>query len=215
MRRASHGDRIDVGGCTHSLVCDHADPVLFRIDAGDLRLAVEVRACIALGYTSVMIDGSHLPFEDNVAVTRAAVEHAHAAGVWVEGELGGLCGNEDSSSDAVAGDLTDPRQAQEFVARTGVDALAPAVGTVHGFTAKPVHVDLDRLRAIARTVDVPLVLHGASGLSDDELRAVVACGVAKVEVNAELRRGYLSALDAARAAEGMTSRAYRGARSPR
>jgi ketose-bisphosphate aldolase len=202
VRRASHGDRIDVGGCTHSLVCDHADPVLFRIDAGDLRLAVEVRACIALGYTSVMIDGSHLPFEDNVAVTRAAVEHAHAAGVWVEGELGGLCGNEDSSSDAVAGDLTDPRQAQEFVARTGVDALAPAVGTVHGFTAKPVHVDLDRLRAIARTVDVPLVLHGASGLSDDELRAVVACGVAKVDVNAELRRGYLSALDAARAAEG-------------
>jgi ketose-bisphosphate aldolase len=154
----------------------------------------EIAACIALGYSSVMIDGSHLPFEDNVALTRAVVEHAHAHGVWVEGELGGLTGDEDASSDAVAGELTDPDQAAEFVERTGVNALAAAVGTVHGFTTTPIHVDLDRLRAIRAAVTVPLVLHGASGISDAELAAAVAAGVAKVNVNAELRRAYLGAL---------------------
>jgi ketose-bisphosphate aldolase len=156
----------------------------------------EIAACVALGYSSVMIDGSHLPFEENVAVTRAVVERAHADGVWVEGELGGLAGDEDASSDAVAAQLTDPAQAAEFVERTGVDALAPAVGTVHGFTTATVHVDLDRLRAIAAAVGVPLVLHGASGLGDAELAAAVAAGVAKVNVNAELRRAYLDALRA-------------------
>lgn len=154
----------------------------------------EIAACVALGYSSVMIDGSPLPFEDNVAVTRRVVEHAHAHGVWVEGELGGLTGDEDASSDAVAGELTDPGQAADFVARTGVDALAAAVGTVHGLTTTPVHVDLERVRAIAAAVSVPLVLHGASGLSDAELAAAVAAGVAKVNVNAELRRAYLDAL---------------------
>jgi ketose-bisphosphate aldolase len=154
----------------------------------------EIAASIALGYSSVMIDGSHLPFEDNVALTRAVVEHAHAHGVWVEGELGGLTGDEDASSDAIAGQLTDPDQAAEFVQRTGVDALAAAVGTVHGFTTTPMHVNLDLVRAIAAVVDVPLVLHGASGLSDAELAATVSAGVAKVNVNAELRRAYLGAL---------------------
>jgi fructose-bisphosphate aldolase class II/tagatose 1,6-diphosphate aldolase GatY/KbaY len=114
----------------------------------------------------------------------------------VEGELGGLTGDEDASSNAVAGTLTDPDQAAEFVQRTGVDALAAAVGTVHGFTTTPMHVNLDLVRAIAAVVDVPLVLHGASGLSDAELAATVAAGVAKVNVNAEVRRAYLDALRA-------------------
>jgi ketose-bisphosphate aldolase len=161
----------------------------------------EISACIALGYTSVMIDGSHLPFEENVALTRAVVDEAHAAGVWVEAELGGLAGDEDASSDAVAAALTDPEEAAAFAQRTGVDALAVAIGTVHGFSATPVVVDLDRLRAIAGRVTVPLVLHGASGLPDDVLTAAVAAGVAKVNVNAELRRAYVDAL-AAGLAEG-------------
>jgi ketose-bisphosphate aldolase len=162
----------------------------------------EIAACIALGYSSVMIDGSHLPFEANVALTRAVVERAHAAGVWVEGELGGVSGDEDASSDAVAGDLTDPDQAREFVARTGVDALAPAVGTVHGFTAEPVTLDVERLRAIALATGVPLVLHGASGLTDAQLAAAVDAGVTKVNINAELRRAHSAALDAERAHGG-------------
>jgi ketose-bisphosphate aldolase len=155
----------------------------------------EIRACLELGYTSVMVDGSHLPFDENVALTRAVVAEAHAAGVWVEAELGGVAGDEDASTGAVAGQLTDPGQAADFAQRTGVDALAAAVGTVHGFTAAPVRVDVDRVRAISTLTCVPLVLHGASGLSDPQLAEAVAAGVAKVNVNAELRRAYFAALD--------------------
>jgi len=154
----------------------------------------EISACLALGYTSVMVDGSHLPFEQNVALTRAVVEEAHALGTWVEGELGALAGNEDSSSGATAGETTDPGLAAQFVERTGVDALAVAVGNVHGFTEVPVHLDLDLLQRIAAVVSVPLVLHGASGLPDREVAAAVALGVAKVNINAELRRAHVEAL---------------------
>lgn len=157
----------------------------------------EIRACVRLGYTSVMVDGSHLPFEDNVALTRSVVDDAHRAGVWVEAELGAVAGDEDASTDAVAGELTDPQQAGEFVDRTRVDALAVAVGTVHGFSATPVRVDLERLRAIANSCAVPLVLHGASGVTDADLAAAVARGIAKVNINAELRRAYLRALASA------------------
>ena len=156
----------------------------------------EIRCCIALGYTSVMIDGSQLTFKDNIALTRAVVDEAHAAGVWVEGELGPISGDEDSSTDAVAARLTNPDQAAEFVLRTGVDALAVAIGNVHGFTTTPVRLDLARLHAIATLTPVPLVLHGASGLSDEDLSNAVRVGVAKVNINAELRRAYLSALRA-------------------
>lgn len=156
----------------------------------------EISACLALGYTSVMVDGSHLPFEQNVALTRSVVEEAHACGIWVEGELGALAGDEDSSSGAAAGEMTDPALAAEFVDRTGVDALAVAVGNVHGFTDAPVRLDLDLLHRIAAVVRAPLVLHGASGLPDRDVAAAVALGVAKVNINAELRRAHVEALHA-------------------
>jgi ketose-bisphosphate aldolase len=157
----------------------------------------EVERSIELGYTSVMIDGSHLPFEDNVALTRQVVERAHAADVWVEAELGALAGDEDVSTQATSGALTDPDQAAEFAARTGVDALAVAVGNVHGFTEQPVRLDLERLRQIAATTPVPLVLHGASGLPDADVRGAVSAGVVKVNINAELRRAYVLSLQSA------------------
>jgi ketose-bisphosphate aldolase len=156
----------------------------------------EISACIALGYTSVMVDGSGLPFEDNIALTRVVVDEAHRSGVWVEGELGALAGDEDASSHAVSQEMTDPEQAAEFVARTGVDALAVAIGNVHGFTDAPVRLDLARLRDIASQVSVPLVLHGASGLPEADVTAAIALGVAKVNVNAELRRAHVQALAA-------------------
>lgn len=162
----------------------------------------EIRSCMALGYTSVMIDGSHLTFEDNIALTRAVVEEAHSAKVWVEAELGAVSGDEDASTDAVAAKLTDPNQAAEFATRTGVDALAVAIGNVHGFTATPVRLDLARLRAIATLTGIPLVLHGASGLSDEDVLSAVRAGVAKVNINAELRRAHLAALRAALAENG-------------
>lgn len=153
----------------------------------------EIAACIDLGYASVMFDGSALPLEENVATTLAVVERAHAAGVWVEAELGGVAGGEDASSDAQAVALTDAGEAEAFARRTGVDALACAVGTVHGFTSRRVHVDVQLVREIARRTAIPLVLHGGSGLPDAELTAAVGAGIAKVNVNAELRRAHLRA----------------------
>lgn len=158
----------------------------------------EITACLEAGYTSVMVDGSHLPFQENITLTREAVRRARAYGVWVEAELGALPGDEDVSTDADASTaaMTDPAQAAEFVAATGVDALAVAVGNVHGFTARPVRLDLDRLSAIHSAVPVPLVLHGASGLPEDQLLSALSRGVAKINVNAELRRAYLRAVEA-------------------
>ncbi|MEU6226337.1 class II fructose-bisphosphate aldolase [Streptomyces sp. NPDC047042] len=155
----------------------------------------EITACLEAGYTSVMVDGSHLPFAENIALTQEAVRRARAHGAWVEAELGALPGDEDVSTHAVAqaAAMTDPQQAAEFVAATGVDALAVAVGNVHGFTKHPVRLDLERLAAIHEAVPVPLVLHGASGLPVEELHGALARGVAKVNVNAELRRAYLEA----------------------
>lgn len=155
----------------------------------------EITACLRAGYTSVMVDGSHLPFADNIALTREAVRRARDFGAWVEAELGALAGDEDVSTDAVAQPtaMTDPAQAAEFVASTGVDALAVAVGNVHGFTRDPVRLDLERLASIHEAVPVPLVLHGASGLPVEQLHGALARGVAKVNVNAELRRAYLEA----------------------
>jgi fructose-bisphosphate aldolase class II/tagatose 1,6-diphosphate aldolase GatY/KbaY len=156
----------------------------------------EITACLEAGYTSVMVDGSHLPFAENIALTKEAARRARDHGAWVEAELGALPGDEDISTDAVAqaAAMTDPQEAAEFVAATGVDALAVAVGNVHGFTEHPVRLDLERLAAIHEAVTVPLVLHGASGLPVEELHGALARGVAKVNVNAELRRAYLETI---------------------
>jgi ketose-bisphosphate aldolase len=154
----------------------------------------EIRACIDLGYSSVMFDGSHRSFEENVSLTTLVVDEAHARGVWVEAELGAIAGDENASSAAVASELTSPEAAAEFVERTGVDALAVAIGSVHGISDHPIHLDLDLLGRIARVVSIPLVLHGASGLDDEELRVAVQRGIAKVNFNADLRRAYLGAL---------------------
>jgi fructose-bisphosphate aldolase class II/tagatose 1,6-diphosphate aldolase GatY/KbaY len=157
----------------------------------------EIRACIELGYSSVMIDGSHLDFEENVRVTRLVVDHAHAHATWVEGELGAIAGDENASKSAAASDLTTPEAATEFAARTGVDALAVAIGSVHGISEHPIHLDLALLQRIAQVVSIPLVLHGASGLDEHELQAAVESGIAKVNFNADLRRAYLGALHGA------------------
>jgi tagatose 1,6-diphosphate aldolase GatY/KbaY len=174
--------------------------------AGDARIDVgvhldhsrdldELRRAVDGGYTSVMIDGSHLDFAANVELTRRAMDIVDGSGVWLEAELGAVGGDEDRSTDSSAAAMTDPQQAQAFVDETGVHALAVAVGNVHGFTARPARLDLDRLGEIRDRVTVPLILHGASGLdADDIARAIVEFGVAKVNVNAELRRAYVDGL---------------------
>ena len=155
----------------------------------------EIQVCLDAGYSSVMFDGSHLPFEDNVRLTRDAVELARVTGAWVEGELGAIPGDEDVSTDAApSASMTEPELAAEFAERTGVDAVAVSIGNVHGLTNSPISLDLDRLAAIREVVAVPLVLHGASGLPDRQLQAAVGLGVAKVNINTELRQAYLAAV---------------------
>lgn len=169
-------------------------PAAVGVHLDHCRSVEEIETCLALGYSSVMFDGAHLAYEENLALTRRVVAAAHDVGATVEAELVGVAGDEDVSSDAVATSMTDPDQAAAFVAATGVDALAVAVGNVHGFTTREPVIDVARLARIADLVAVPLVLHGASGLSDDVVRRCVAAGVAKVNVNAELRRSYLAAV---------------------
>jgi tagatose 1,6-diphosphate aldolase GatY/KbaY len=154
----------------------------------------EVTRCLEAGFDSVMIDASHLPLEENVERTRAVVRLAHRYGAWVEAELGALPGDEDRTTETSGGVMTDPADAARFVEASGVDLLAIAVGNVHGVPTLPVHLSLDRLEQIRDAVDIPLVLHGASGLPDDEILAAISLGVCKINVNTEVRRAYLQAL---------------------
>lgn len=138
---------------------------------------------IHYGFTSVMIDGSVLPYEENVALTKKVVEAAHAAGVSVEAELGHVGGGEETLADGGTADedhFTDPDEAARFVEKTNVDALAVSFGTVHGVYRGTPKLDLERLTAIRRQIDLPLVMHGGSGLSDEDFRNVIKWGINKI-----------------------------------
>lgn len=168
-------------------------PVALHFDHG---ASYELAArAIQAGFSSVMIDASKKPFAENVATTRKVVELAHACGVSVEAELGRVAGKEEniSVSDAEA-TYTDVDEAVRFVAETGVDALAVAVGTVHGFykwEPKLAHGLLEKLQA---AVPVPLVLHGGSGVPDEEIRKAIARGIHKVNVATEAKDAWAKAL---------------------
>lgn len=149
-----------------------------------------IDAALAAGVGAVMADGSRLPLADNAAFAAAVRSRAGEAGVEVE--LGHIEGGEDVATAAEAGALTDPDEAAAFVAATGCDCLAVSIGNVHGRYASPPSLDWQRLAQVRVAVDVPLSLHGASGLPDDEVRRAVELGVAKVNVNAELRERYLT-----------------------
>ncbi|MEU3661850.1 ketose-bisphosphate aldolase [Streptomyces sp. NPDC032940] len=140
------------------------------------------------GFSSVMYDASRLPYPENLAATRAAADWAHAQGLWLEAELGEVGGkNGEAPLDAHApGARTDPAEARAFVADSGVDALAVAVGSSHAMTTRTAALDHDLLKALSATLDVPLVLHGSSGVPDAELTAAVAGGIAKVNVGTAL-----------------------------
>ena len=165
-------------------------PVCLHLDHGSsFELAVQA---IKAGYTSVMIDGSHESFEDNIAVSKKVVDVAKACGIPVEAELGKVGGKEDDL-EAEADTNTDPMEAKEFVERTGVSSLAIAIGTAHGFYAGTPVLDKERVSEIKKVVSVPLVLHGASGLSDDDVRECVQRGMCKVNFATELRVAYTDA----------------------
>lgn len=143
-----------------------------------------IREALDLGFSSIMIDGSRLPFEENVAVTAKVVEIAKPYGAGVEGELGGIAGEEGVAD--TGGDnpeslpYTDADEARRFVAETGVDALAIAVGTAHGIYKQTPHISNETIEKVAASVDVPLVMHGATGVSDAAIRQSVRSGIRKI-----------------------------------
>jgi len=142
---------------------------------------------ISLGFTDVMFDGSKLPLEENIAQTKLVVRAARAVGVAVEAELGHVgSGNEYQSFGAKRAGFTDPAVVERFAAETGVDFLAVAIGTAHGVYQGEPHLDLELLDAIRRRVEVPLVMHGGSGLSDAQFRSAIEHGIAKINVATEL-----------------------------
>jgi len=168
-------------------------PVAVQLDhVDDLEL---VRLAASVGVGAVMADGSRLPFEDNVAFVGGA-RAAVGLTVGVEIELGHIEGGEDVAAAVSAGALTDPDEAERLVAATAPDCLAVSIGNVHGTYAEPPKLDWERLELIReRTLDLPLSLHGASGLPDADVRRAVELGVCKVNVNTELRARYLAELE--------------------
>ena len=150
------------------------------------------------GLSSVMFDASHLDYADNVAATKAAVDWAHSQGLYVEAELGKVGGKDGAHAPGVR---TDPDEAREFVAATGVDALAVAVGSSHAMTDRTSALDLELVRRLADALPVPLVLHGSSGVPDDQLRAAVSGGMVKVNIGTILNVAFTGAVRATLAAD--------------
>lgn len=162
-------------------------PVVLHLDhANDF---LSCKNAIDKGFTSVMIDASNLPFEENVSVTSKVVEYAKNKDVSVEAELGSL-GDDDSNNSLYA--YSDLDQSHDFVFRTGIDSFAPAIGNVHGFYKGDEKIDFELLGAICKTVRIPLVLHGASGLDDNKLKTAVFCGVTKININTDLMYAWSS-----------------------
>ena len=168
-------------------------PVALHLDHGtDFNL---IMLCIRHGFTSVMIDGSKYQFEENIAITKKVVEIAHAVDVSVEAELGKIGGTEDhitvSEKEAL---YTEPEEAVQFAKETGVDSLAISIGTAHGPYKGEPKLDFDRLAEIRSILDIPIVLHGASGVPDESIRKAVEKGVCKINIDTEIRQSFTKAV---------------------
>ncbi len=174
-------------GLVSRLARDAKVPVALHLDHGNTFDLAQL--CAREGYTSLMIDGSLLPFEENIALTRRVVEMA--GDLPVEAELGTVGGKEDGH--AAQAQYTDPDEAAEFVRRTGIFSFAVAIGTAHGVYKGEPKLDLDRLSAVRARVDVPLVLHGTSGVPEDKVRACISRGICKVNYATDLRQTFTAA----------------------
>jgi ketose-bisphosphate aldolase len=167
-------------------------PVAIHLDHGlDLDQAKE---CIEAGFTSIMYDGSSLSFEDNILRTREVVEFCAKKGIPVEGETGSVPISTDGTYGNASSDLTEPAEAVEYTEKTGVNSLAVAVGNLHRMHRKEAKIDFERIEDIHRVVKVPLVIHGSSGISPDDLRKAVACGIRKVNIATELNLVFMKGI---------------------
>lgn len=168
-------------------------PVALHLDHGTS--FVQVMHCVRNSFTSVMIDGSKLLLEENIALTNKVIEAVRPLGVSVEAELGKIGGTEDditvSEREAL---FTDPADAERFVQEAHVDALAIAIGTAHGQYKGVPKLDFDRLREIRKRIDVPIVLHGSSGVPDEAIREAISLGVCKVNIDTNIREAFVAAV---------------------
>ena len=183
-----HGALAPLAAATRALAERAAVPVVLHLDHAESRSLVT--EALALGFTSVMYDGSRLPDDENRQQTRAVVDECHAAGVSVEAELGEVGGKDGVHA---PGARTDPSDAAAFVADTGVDALAVAVGSSHAMTDRTASLDLELIAAIHAAVPVPLVLHGSSGVPDEGIVAGVRAGMTKVNIATHLQSVFTAA----------------------
>lgn len=176
---------------TTKMAAEHyVTPFALHLDHG--KTLDDVRQAVEAGFTSVMIDGAALPFEENIRFSREAVDFAHCYGVPVEAELGALKGKEDDHV-SEADCHTDPAQVEEFCDRTGCDSLAVSIGNVHGLQEKP-KIDLNVLAEISKVAPVPLVLHGGSGIPFETIRAMRQYGMMKINIASDLRQAYIRAV---------------------
>ena len=160
-------------------------PVVMHLDHGSsFELAMQA---LRAGYTSIMIDGSHERFEENIAVSKAVADACHPSGIPVEAELGKVGGKEDDLDGGDDNPYTDPLQAKEFVLATDVDSLAVGIGTAHGVYQGVPKLDVERLSEIRKAVSIPLVLHGTSGVPDEAVRECIRRGICKVNYATDLR----------------------------
>jgi len=177
-----------ISGLVRAVADVYRIPIVLHLDHAE-NLDI-IRSAIAHGFSSVMFDGSRLPFQENIDRSREVVELAHHHGVSVEAELGFVAGKDIHGTDypgAGKSLLTEPGEVVEFVARTGVDALAVSIGTAHGvYVAKP-NLDIPRLQAIEAVSTVPLVMHGGSGTPEDQVRNAIRHGITKLNVYADSR----------------------------
>jgi fructose-bisphosphate aldolase class II len=184
-----HGSLAPIALATRALAERATVPCVLHLDHAVSEPLVD--EALALGFTSVMYDGSRLGDEANRSTTRAVVQRCHAAGVSVEAELGEIGGKDGVHAPGVR---TDPAAAERFVADCGVDALAVAVGSSHAMTSRTAELDLELIAAIHERVPVPLVLHGASGVPDADLVAAVRAGMTKVNIATHLNNAFTTAL---------------------
>jgi fructose-bisphosphate aldolase class II len=186
-----HGALEPIAQATLALASESSAHVAVHLDhAEDEQLT---RRAIDLGFGSVMFDGSTLPYDANVEATVRVVEYAHANDVSVEAELGEIGGKDGAHAPGVR---TDPDEARRFVAETGVDVLAVAVGSSHAMTERTAQLDLELIASLRHAVPVPLVLHGSSGVADETIEAAIRAGITKVNVSTHLNRFFTNAIRA-------------------
>ena len=168
-------------------------PVVIHLDHGNsFELAMQA---YRTGYTSIMIDGSHEGFEDNIALTSAVVKACHPGEVPIEAELGKVGGKEDDVDGGEGDPYTNPQEAAEFVERTGIDSLAVAIGTAHGVYKGVPKLDFSRLSEIRKAVSIPLVLHGTSGVPDEDVAECIKRGICKVNYATDLRIAFTKGIN--------------------